>query len=140
MPIRHALAALLVTSLLAGGAGAQSSTVAFTNARIIPIGAPELERGTLLISEGRIAAVGPAASVQVPPGAQRIDLGGKVLMPGLVDTHSHIGGVAGADGSAPIQPDVRVLDAFDVRSSSIRRAQAGGITSSCAAARRLTTS
>jgi imidazolonepropionase-like amidohydrolase len=102
--------------------------VAFTNARIIPIGAPELERGTLLISEGRIAAVGPAASVQVPPGAQRIDLGGKVLMPGLVDTHSHIGGVAGADGSAPIQPDVRVLDAFDVRSSSIRRAQAGGIT------------
>ena len=53
---------------------------------------------------------------------------GKVIMPGLVDSHSHIGGGTGADGSAPIQPDVRLLDAINVRHSSIRRAQAGGIT------------
>jgi imidazolonepropionase-like amidohydrolase len=57
-----------------------------------------------------------------------VDLSGKTVMPGLVDTHSHIGGVSGADASAPIQPDVRVLDAIDVRASSIRRALAGGIT------------
>jgi imidazolonepropionase-like amidohydrolase len=49
-------------------------------------------------------------------------------MPGLVDSHSHIGGAQGADSSAPIQPDVRVLDAIDVRHPSIQRAQAGGIT------------
>ena len=49
-------------------------------------------------------------------------------MPGLVDTHSHIGEGAGADGSAPIQPDVRLLDGINVRSNSIQRAQAGGIT------------
>ena len=39
------------------------------------------------------------------------DASGKVVMPGLVDTHSHIGGVQGADASAPIQPDVRAIDA-----------------------------
>jgi imidazolonepropionase-like amidohydrolase len=50
------------------------------------------------------------------------------LMPGLVDTHSHIGGAAGADASAPIQPETRVLDAVDVRDAGFQKAQAGGIT------------
>lgn len=49
-------------------------------------------------------------------------------MPGLVDSHSHIGEGAGADGSAPIQPDVRLLDSFNVRAAGIQRAQSGGIT------------
>src|SRR5690606_12557202 len=47
---------------------------------------------------------------------------------GLVDTHSHIGGGSGADGSGPIQPDARILDSINVRSSSLQRAQTGGIT------------
>jgi imidazolonepropionase-like amidohydrolase len=49
-------------------------------------------------------------------------------MPGLVDTHSHVGGGWGADNSAPIQPDVRMLDAVNCRDSGFQRAQAGGIT------------
>jgi imidazolonepropionase-like amidohydrolase len=49
-------------------------------------------------------------------------------MPGLVDSHSHIGQVAGADRSAPIQPDVRALDSVNVRHAGIQKAQAGGIT------------
>jgi imidazolonepropionase-like amidohydrolase len=51
-----------------------------------------------------------------------------VIMPGLVDTHSHIGGGSGGDQSAPIQPDVRLLDSFNARDTSIKRARAGGIT------------
>nr|MBA2341167.1 amidohydrolase family protein [Pyrinomonadaceae bacterium] len=50
------------------------------------------------------------------------------IMPGLIDTHSHIGGGAGGDGSGPIQPDVRILDSINVRDSSLKRARAGGIT------------
>ncbi len=73
-------------------------------------------------------AVGPAASVAIPANAQRIDVKGKVLMPGLVDSHSHIGQPEGADSSAPIQPDVRVLDSVNSRAASIKRARAGGIT------------
>jgi imidazolonepropionase-like amidohydrolase len=45
-----------------------------------------------------------------------------------VDTHSHIGGIGGADGSATIQPSVRVYDSLNAMDSGFRRAQAGGIT------------
>jgi len=56
------------------------------------------------------------------------DMTGKVIMPGLVDTHSHIGGGDGGDRSSPIHGDVRILDAIDVRDDGIQKAQAGGIT------------
>jgi imidazolonepropionase-like amidohydrolase len=101
---------------------------AFVNCRIIPIAGAPIENGALVIAAGKIVAVGPAGSVKIPDGATTVDLAGKTVMPGLVDSHSHIGSPAGGDSSAPIQPDVRVLDAIDVRAMSIRRAQAGGIT------------
>jgi len=110
------------------GAAAQERARAFIGARILPITAPEIENGTLLIEGGRIVAVGPADQVAVPDGAERIDVRGKTIMPGLVDTHSHIAGPSGGDASAPLQAETRVLDAIDVRASSVRRAQAGGIT------------
>jgi imidazolonepropionase-like amidohydrolase len=109
-------------------AGAQETPHAFVNARIIPIAGPEIPRGTLVVQNGRIAAVGPSGSVPIPANAVRHDAAGKVLMPGFVDTHSHIGGPAGGDQSAALHPDVRVLDAIDARSPGFRRAQAGGIT------------
>lgn len=102
--------------------------MAFTGARILPIAGPEIPNGVLVVEGGKIVAVGPAASTAIPANARRQELPGKVIMPGLVDTHSHIGGPAGADSSAPIQPDVRILDALNVRSSNIQKAQAGGIT------------
>ncbi len=116
---------------LAAGIAVQAQpapVTVFTNARVIPIAGPPIEHGTLVVQGTTILAVGPTASVNAPRGGTVIDLAGKTVMPGLVDSHSHIGSPAGGDGSAPIQPDVRVLDAIDVRASSIRRARAGGIT------------
>ena len=107
----------------AGGRG-----LAFVNARLIPVSGPEIEDGTLVVRDGLIEAVGASAAVAVPVDARVRDMSGKVIMPGLVDTHTHIGAAAGADGSAPIQPDVRVLDAIDVRDAGFQRAQAGGLT------------
>ena len=49
-------------------------------------------------------------------------------MPGLVDTHNPIGGIGGADSSAPIQPDIRIYDSLNVRDSGFKRALAGGLT------------
>jgi imidazolonepropionase-like amidohydrolase len=118
-----ALSALLLTA-----AWAQENPVAFTGARVIPISGPEIPDGTVVVQNGKVLAVGPTASVSVPANAQRLDVRGKVVMPGLVDSHSHIGGGDGADGSAPLQPDVRILDALDPRHSSIQKAQSGGIT------------
>lgn len=113
---------------LAALAAAQPSPIAFTGARLIPISGPEIPNGTLVVQNGKILAAGPAASVTIPNGAQRVDASGKVIMPGLVDTHSHVGGPEGADGSAALQPDVRILDALDVRDSRIQKAQSGGVT------------
>ena len=107
---------------------AQTTPVAFTGARIIPIEGPEIASGTLVVQGGRIAAAGPSGAVSIPAGAQTVDAKGKVIMPGLVDSHSHIGGPEGADSSAALQPDVRILDSVDVRDTRIQKAQAGGIT------------
>jgi imidazolonepropionase-like amidohydrolase len=119
-------ASVLVAVAIASAASAE--THAFINARIIPITGAPIEKGTLVVTDGKIVAVGASGAVKIPGGATTVDLAGKTVMPGLVDSHSHIGSPAGGDSSAPIQPDVRVLDAIDVRAMSIRRAQAGGIT------------
>lgn len=101
---------------------------AFVGARLIPIAGPEIERGVLLVEGDRILAVGAQGDVDVPAGSEVVDVSGRVILPGLVDTHSHVGGPGAADSSAPIQPGVSVLDSLDVRSAGFQRAQAGGVT------------
>lgn len=107
---------------------AQNRHYAFIGARVIPIAGEEIPSGVLIVKNDKITAVGPVGSVTIPPGAQRIDVSGKVIMPGLVDTHSHIGGIGGGDSSGPIQPDVRIYDSLNVLNSGFRRAVAGGLT------------
>lgn len=109
-------------------ASAQDKPIALTGARIITAAGPEIDRGTLILHRGKIDAVGPQDTTHIPPDAQVIDVTGKVLMPGLVDTHNHIGGVGAADGSGPIQAGVRVLDSINPWDSGFRRAVAGGLT------------
>ncbi len=106
----------------------QEKPIAFVGAKIIPIIGQPGENGILIVQNGKITAVGNARTVRLAANVQTIDARGKVIMPGLVDSHSHIGEGAGADGSAPIQPDVRLLDSFNARASGIGRAQSGGIT------------
>jgi imidazolonepropionase-like amidohydrolase len=121
---------VLAFALLCAAATARSQErpQAFTGATVLPVSGPAITDGVLVVHRGKIVAVGARAGVSVPADAQAIDASGKFIMPGLVDSHSHIGGGAGADASAPIQPDVRILDAVNVRDASIRRAQAGGVT------------
>ena len=102
--------------------------MAFVGGRILPISSAPIEDGVLLIREGKIEAVGARGTVTIPENAQRIDVAGRWLMPGLICTHSHIGGIGGADRSAPIQPGVRIYDSLNIRSSGFRRAHAGGLT------------
>ncbi len=117
------LAALALSSI----AIAQDAPTAFIGARLIPIDGPEIENGVLVIHEGKIVAIG-GADLSFPGGAQRVDMAGKVIMPGLVDTHSHIGWPFAADDTSPIQPECRSLDSVNVMSSGFRRVLAGGLT------------
>ena len=119
---------ILALFVLACPIYAQQKPIAFINAKIIPIVGQPIEQGVLLVQNGKITAVGDAKSVRLSSDVQVIDVAGKVIMPGLVDSHSHIGEGSGGDGSAPIQPDVRLLDGINARAASFQRAQAGGIT------------
>jgi imidazolonepropionase-like amidohydrolase len=102
--------------------------VAFVGARLVPIDGPEVDDGVLLVRNGRIEAVGARSRVDLPPGAEVHDVTGYWILPGLVDTHSHIGRGDGGDASSALHPDVRILDAVDVRDPGLHRARAGGIT------------
>lgn len=120
--------ALALLCALAASAQAQERPQAYTGATLLPITGAPIQDGVLVVHRGKIVAVGARTSTRVPADAQVFDVSGKTIMPGLVDTHSHIGGGTGGDSSAPIQPDVRILDSINARDTDFKRARAGGIT------------
>ncbi|MDQ6611167.1 MAG: amidohydrolase, partial [Gemmatimonadota bacterium] len=68
-----------------------TTIVALTNVRVIDgTGAAPRENQTIIVSEGKISAVGPTSSIAVPAGAQVISLNGKTVIPGLVMVHEHL--------------------------------------------------
>ena len=76
--------------------------VALTGARIITMAGKSggvIENGTILIEKGRIKAIGE--DIAIPSGADKIELDGKTIMPGIIDAHAH--GPQGADGLTPLQ-------------------------------------
>ncbi len=119
------LLAIMVTEI----SMAQQQAIVFRGAEILPVTGEPIPDGVLIIRNGKIEAVGSAGSLNLPRGATVIDVKGKVIMPGLVDPHSHIGEGDGGDRSAAMHPDVRIMDTIDPRSDSFKKALAGGITS-----------
>lgn len=64
--------------------------LAFVNVHVIPMDSDRiLDDQTVIVEDGRIAALGPAEGVQVPAGARRIEGSGRYLIPGLADMHTH---------------------------------------------------
>ena len=67
------------------------ATAVLRGARIITMNATSvIENGDIVITNNRIAAIGPSGSVTVPAGAREIDVRGKTISPGFVDTHAHL--------------------------------------------------
>lgn len=120
--------ALLAVQILASTAVAQDIPHAFVGATIIPIEGQQIDGGTIVVHQAKIVAVGAREGVDIPSGAKVVDVTGKTIMPGLICTHSHVGGIGGADSSGPIQPDVRIFDSINVHNSGFKRAKAGGLT------------
>lgn len=122
---------------IALGSDPARQPVVYRGARIHTVAGPVIEDGSLIIDEGRIADVGPSDKVAVPAGAKVIDVNGKVIIPGLVDSHSHLGVYsrpavsANSDGNErtdPVTSVVRALDSLNPFDPGIRMANAGGIT------------
>ena len=72
--------------------------LAFVGAQIINgTGDNPLEDGVLVVRDGRIDAVGTRDAVDIPPGAEQIDLGGRTIMPGMINVHGHVNNVRGLE-------------------------------------------
>jgi imidazolonepropionase-like amidohydrolase len=115
-------------------ATARRGPLAIMGGRVVPVAGPPFEDGVVLISDGRIEAVG--RDVRVPEAAERLDAAGKVVLPGLVDAHTHLGvheeaeGWAGQDTNEmtdPVTPHVRALDAINPADLAFADAVAGGV-------------
>jgi len=136
MPLSHRVAAGLILAaaapLQARAQGARpalspivkqvvaidTDVVALTHVRVIDgTGAPARADQTVIVGDGRIAQVGPAASISVPAGARVLDLSGKSVIPGLVMVHEHL--------FYPTGPGVY----GNVSESFVRLYLAGGVTS-----------
>lgn len=94
-----AAAGLAAATLLGSAACSQSTTpspeaagvTVFEGARVIVgDGSAPIENGAIVVRDAQIVQVGPAGQVQAPEGAARVDLAGKTVMPGLIDTHTHL--------------------------------------------------
>jgi imidazolonepropionase-like amidohydrolase len=123
----------------AGGSGGgllQQVVTALTGATIHTVSGGEIDNGTVVITDGRIAAVGPAAQVSIPAGANVIDLSGKHLYPGMIDPitqlgMNEIGSVPSAQDNREVgryNPQIRALASVHPHSETIPVARANGIT------------
>ncbi|MGI6344025.1 MAG: amidohydrolase [Bacillota bacterium] len=109
--------------------------LAITNAKIYTVTNGVIEQGTILIKDGKIAAVG--SDLALPPGARVIDAQGQVVTPGLVDEHSHVGGWEeglGWEGNDineftdPSTPHLTILDGINPLDIGFADARRGGVT------------
>ena len=148
------------SSAASGGADTGIDAYAITNARIVTVSGPTIERGTIVIRNGLISAVG--ANVAAPPDARVIDGTGLTVYPGVIDANTTLGiprptptpgpslggGFAGLFGqSAPsavspnstqlpgLQPEIQAADIIRPGGAEIEASRNAGITTARSSSR-----
>ncbi len=111
-----------------GSASLAAQDLALKGGTLLTISHGTIENGTILIQNGKITACG--RDVTIPSGIKVIDVGGMYVIPGIIDSHSHIGFEMGDVNEAtdPVTPQVWMKDALDPYSDSILKTLAGGVT------------
>jgi len=107
---------------------------AIVNADVDPVVKARIARGTVVVKDGKIAAVGKRTAV--PAKCRRIDAKGRLLTPGLIDPHTHAGlgedGLPGDhdvnEGTNPVTPQVRAIDAFKPTDAALLEGAQAGVT------------
>ncbi|MDP1891143.1 MAG: amidohydrolase family protein [Gemmatimonadaceae bacterium] len=128
-----------LAALLALPATAQAQVIAITGGTVHPVSGAKIERGTVLIRDGKIAEVG--ANVAVPAGARVIDATGKIVTPGLINANTQLGLSEGggpqfsggyndtrAKGTRGVAAAFRAWEGFNPASTFITPARQGGVT------------
>lgn len=114
--------------------------IAITNGKVVTVTGETYEKGTVLVDEGKIAAVGK--NVEIPADAQIIDAEGCWVTPGLIDCHTHISNfneprtnpsipLDGNEMSSPITPQVRAIDAVNPYDYAIDVVRKAGFSTVC---------
>jgi len=104
------------------------STIFIQNATVLTVTHGNIEHGSILIRDGKIAAVG--ADLRAPAGATVIDATGQFVMPGIIDCHSHIAIDGGVNEGAPaVSSMANIKDVLNPDDIDIYRDLAGGVTS-----------
>jgi len=112
-----------------------SASVAVTGGRVVPVAGDTVEPGTVLVLDGRIAAVG--ASVEIPDGVPVVDATGRWVLPGFVEAHAHMGVIEDGEGWAgqdvnemtdPVGARLRALDGINPADVGFADALSGGVT------------
>jgi imidazolonepropionase-like amidohydrolase len=117
-------------------------SVAITGGKLLTITHGVIENGTIVLSMGKITAVGPAAEVKIPAGAQVVDAKGMTVYPGLIDCETNLGLTEiSADEASndlvetsdEIFPNMHVYDAFHAETEHIPITRMNGITNAIVA-------
>jgi imidazolonepropionase-like amidohydrolase len=104
----------------------QTPVLAITNATVLTVTKGTLTRGTVIVKDGRIAAVG--ADIAVPSGAEVVDATGRFVTPGIIDAHSHIAADSINEGGTTVSSMTGIEDVFNPTDINIYRDLAGGVT------------
>ena len=108
------------------------------NANIKTMAGPDLKNGCLLLENGKIAAVGQ--TVDAPEGVETLDAQGRLLTPGCVEAHCHIGldnegmrweGMDYNEIVEPLTPQLRAIDSINPQDEAFGLALRGGVTTAC---------
>ncbi len=100
--------------------------------KIMTCASDPISHGTILISNGKIEAVGPRDEIEIPEGYQIIDHSDKFAMPGLVEAHSHVGGSRDLNEMVyQTNPELRNWDQIIPHNDQLKDAIAGGVTTIC---------
>ncbi len=126
-------------ALCSGTSVGQAQTIAITGGTVYPVSGPKIEKGTVLIQDGKIVAVG--AGISIPGGARVIDAKGKWVTPGLIHAGSSIGlsQVGSVDGTnegtrtGDINAAFNVAEGIDPSNVLIPIARLGGVTTTVSA-------
>jgi imidazolonepropionase-like amidohydrolase len=120
-------------ALVAGAslAHAGERDVVLRAGRVLPVASAPIDDGVVVVREGRIVSVGPAAAAVIPPDARVIREDSAWLVPGFIDLHCHVAGTDRAppnDMVMPVNPDLSVLLNVQPGSEPMLDAVAGGVT------------
>lgn len=123
-PLSYLAFFLSLLAILATGLWAQD--LVLKGGTVLTITNGVIENGTVIIQKGKITAIGQ--NIPIPHGIKIIDVTGKYVLPGLVDSHSHIALTDINEATDPVTPQVWMWDALETEAPAILHTLAGGVT------------